>query len=733
MPFRSKAFPFFRQLDAMDCGPACLRMIAAYHGRSFSLLQLRQLSFADREGVSVRGITEAAERIGLSTLVVKVPLKSEISETPSLQDAPLPAIAHWRQQHFVVVYRVSKKYVWIADPAKGKLKLTQQAFAKNWQSDGDKGVLILLDPLPAFYEQDGEPQDKTRLSFVFQFLRPYRRLLVQLIIGLVVGSLIQLLFPFLTQAIVDTGIQNQDIGFIYLILLAQLLLFVGETSVTVLQSWILLHISTRVNVALLSDFLIKLMRLPIGFFDTKMIGDLLQRIADHRRVEQFLTTSSLTTLFSAFSLIIFGAVLWWYDGLIFLIFLLGSLLYVGWILFFLKKRRQVDYQLFDRRSENQSILIELIQAMPEIKLQQSERKHRWEWAQIQAKLFRSTMRALAISQWQDVGANFFNQLKNILITFVAALAVLEGSMTLGMLLAVQYIVGQLNVPLRQLIGFIRTAQDAKISLERMGEIHRQEEEEFEQPSLEMLPETGDLQIENLSFRYNELADLVLKNITMTIPRGKVTAIVGTSGSGKTTLVKLLLCFYRPTQGTIRLGGVHLQHIGNQLWRKKCGAVLQDGYIFSDTIANNIAESEDTVDKSKLLRAVQIANIQPFIESLPLGYNTKIGARGNGISQGQRQRLLIARAVYKDPEFLFFDEATNALDAKNERIILEHLQQFFQNRTVLVVAHRLSTVRHADQIVVLENGEVLEVGTHKELTAKRGAYYQLVKNQLELGL
>lgn len=733
MPLLQKSFPFYRQLDAMDCGPTCLRMVAAHFGKEFSLQQLRAMTFADREGVSMRGITDAAERLGMETLVVKIPYTSEERDEPSLQAVPTPVIAHWKQRHFVVVYKITKRHAWIADPAKGQLKLSRREFEKSWLSDGNKGVVLLLQPLPAFYEQEGEKLKKTGFGFLFQFLRPYKRLIAQLVLGLFVGSLIQLLFPFLTQAIVDTGIKNQDLNFIYLMLAAQLMLFFGETMVGVLQSWILLHVSTRINISLLSDFLIKLMQLPIGFFDTKMIGDLLQRINDHRRIEQFLTTSSLTTIFSVFNLFIFGIVLFIYSGLIFSVFLIGSACYLGWIFFFLKRRAQLDYQLFDHHSENQSVLIELIQGMPEIKLQQSERKHRWQWAMIQAKLFRSTIKSLTITQYQDVGANFFNQLKNILITFIAAKAVLDAHLTLGMLLAVQYIVGQLNVPLRQLITFIRTAQDARISLERMGEIHEQDsEEQSHSHHVDELPAQGDIHIEHLSFRYNELADFVLKDINLTIPRGKITAIVGTSGSGKTTLVKSLLGFYQPTRGSICIGATSLDSISHKTWRSRCGAVLQDGYIFSDTIANNIAESSDTVNKSQLLKAVQIAHIQNFIQSLPLGFNTKIGAQGNGISQGQRQRLLIARAVYKDPEFLFFDEATNALDAQTERIIVENLQQFFEQRTVIVVAHRLSTVKDADQIVVLEQGELIESGTHAELTAKRGAYYRLVKNQLELG-
>ncbi|MEM8907820.1 MAG: ATP-binding cassette domain-containing protein, partial [Bacteroidota bacterium] len=526
---------------------------------------------------------------------------------------------------------------------------------------------------------------------------------------------------------------NQNLNFIYLILSAQLMLFLSQTSVKVIQSWILLHIGTRINVSLISDFLIKLMRLPIGFFDIKMIGDLLQRIKDHDRIEAFLTNSTLITLFSFFNLIIFSIVLLIYNSLIFFIFLIASFLYILWVTVFLRKRKEIDYQNFEQLSENRNALIELIQGMQEIKLQSSEKKRRWQWANIQARLFRLSIKSLVIAQYQDIGAGFISQLKDILISFFAAKAVIEGQMTLGMMLAVQYIIGQLNGPLQQMVEFIRSAQDAEISLERLGEIHNKEEEANDEGNaVDLLPESGNLVISEVSFRYNALADLVLKDINLEIPRGKVTAIVGTSGSGKTTLVKLLLGFYEPTEGSIRLGGVYLGNIRKRLWRSRCGAVMQDGYIFTDTIANNIAESEEQVNKSKLLKAVKVANIQEFIEHLPLGYNTIVGARGNGISQGQRQRLLIARAVYKDPEYLFFDEATNALDARNEKVIMENMDTFFQGRTVVVVAHRLSTVKNADQIVVLEKGQLIEKGTHESLVAKKGAYYTLVKNQLELG-
>ena len=728
-----KKFPFYRQYDAMDCGPTCLRMIAQYYGKSYSLQFLREQCYIDRERVSMMGISDAAEYIGMRTLAVKIPYEIDDDEEASLLDVNLPCIAHWKQRHFIVVFKANKNYVWVADPGKGKMKLKRKDFERGWLSEGQNGIIMMLEPGPDFYAQENEEIKKTGLGFLFRYFKPYKRLIIQLILGLLLASVFQLIFPFLTQAIVDVGIENQNIGFIYLILVAQLMLFLSQVSVNFIQSWILLHIGTRINVSLISDFLIKLMRLPIGFFDIKMIGDLLQRIHDHKRIETFLTHSTLISLFSIFNLIVFSIVLLIYNKLIFFIFVISSFLYLIWISIFLKKRRTIDYQNFEQLADNQNTLIELIQGMQEIKLQNSEKKRRWEWANIQARLFRISMKSLSISQYQDIGAGFISQLKDILISFFAAKAVIEGQMTLGMMLAVQYIIGQLNGPLTQMVNFIRSAQDAEISLERLGEIHNMEEEvQLQSSTIDILPEMRTLRISDVSFQYNPMSDFVLKDINLEIPQGKITAIVGTSGSGKTTLVKLLLGFYKPTQGSIRMGGVYLDNIRKRLWRSKCGAVMQDGYIFTDTIANNISESDDVLDKKKLLKAVKVANIQSFIENLPLGYNTKIGARGNGISQGQKQRILIARAVYKNPDYLFFDEATNALDAQNEKIIMENMEQFFEGRTVIVVAHRLSTVKNADQIVVLDKGVLIEQGTHEELVLKKGAYFNLVKNQLELG-
>jgi ATP-binding cassette subfamily B protein len=722
---------FFQQYDGMDCGPTCLRMVADHYGKQFSLQYLREHCYIDREGVSMRGMGEAAEKIGMRTLVAKLTFESNGEENPGLLDAPMPCIVHWQQKHFVVVYKVSKKFIWIADPAVGKRKISHEEFKRNWLSDGAKGIAMILEPTPEFFQRDGVKSSRKGFGFLFQYLIPFRKTIGYLILALLLGGVFQLAFPFLTQAIVDTGIANYDLDFIYIVLLGLVMLFIGQTTVNLIQGWMLLHIGTRMNVALITDFLVKLLRLPIGYFDQKMTGDLLQRLGDHRRIENFLTNSTLSLLFAMFNLVVFALVLLYYNLIIFLIFIVGAVAYLAWIFLWLKKRAEVDHRKFRELSENQETLIELIQGVQEIKLQGSARKHRRRWMDIQGRLFRANIRSLSISQYQDTGAAFISQFKDILITFFAAKAVINGQMTLGMMLAVQYITGQLNGPLQQFVGFIRSAQDARLSMERMSEIHEQEQESNE-GMVDFLPEHADLFIENMSFRYNPLSDFVLKNINLKIPAGKVTAIVGASGSGKTTLVKMLLSFYQPTEGEIMAGGVSIGNIQPDLWRSKCGAVMQNGFIFSDTIAGNISESSEEIDKEKLYAAAKQANIQNFIESLPLGYNTKVGSKGNGLSQGQGQRLLIARAVYKDPEILFFDEATNSLDAENEKIILGNLQKFFHNRTVIVVAHRLSTVKNADQIVVLNKGELIEKGTHEELTKAKGAYFSLVKNQLELG-
>jgi len=725
-------FPHYRQLDTMDCGPTCLRIIAKYYGKNYSLQSLREKSFITREGVSLLGISDAAENIGFRTLAAKIPF-DKLKE-----EAPTPFIAHWRQQHFVVVYGFKKDKVLVSDPAHGLVKFSKKEFLDGWLSDKDKGeetgVVLLLETTPDFYSNDDETLDKTGFSFLFKYLRPYRKFIVQLFMGMLLASILQLIFPFLTQSIVDVGINNQDINFVTLILIAQLMLYFSRTAVEFIRGWILLHMGTRMNISILSDFLIKLMKLPVSFFDTKMIGDLLQRIGDHKRIETFLTSSTLNIVFSFVNLIIFAIVLGYYDLKIFTVFFIGSALYVAWILVFMKKRRDLDYKRFDQMSSNQSNLIQLITGMQEIKLHNSEKRKRWEWERIQAKLFKVSMKSLSLNQYQEAGSTLINEIKNIFISFLAAKAVIDGDITLGMMLAIQYIIGQLNAPINQLVGFIHSTQDAKISLERLGEIHgTADEEEDKTNKVTIFPENQSLKIEDMSFQYEgPHSEMVLKNINMVIPEGKVTAIVGASGSGKTTLLKLLLKFYEPAAGEIKLGDINLTNFSNRIWRNRCGAVLQDGFIFSDTIANNIAISDEYVDKEKLLYAVKTANIQEFIESLPLGYNTKIGGDGHGLSQGQKQRFLIARAVYKNPEYLYFDEATNALDANNEKVIMENLDNFFENRTVVVVAHRLSTVKNADQIVVLQHGEITETGTHEELTKKRGDYYNLVKNQLELG-
>ena len=735
-------FPNYKQLDAMDCGPSCLRMVAKYFGKSYSLQYLRSRSYISREGVSMLGISDAAESIGFRTKGVKITFDELMNE------APVPCIAHWNQEHFVVIYNIKKTttsrfkkstiYVHISDPGRGLIKFTKDEFLSGWantkEDKENKGLCLLLETTPDFYQAEDEKLNKSSFKFLFSYLKPYKKLIIQLFLGLLLGSLLQLIFPFLTQSIVDKGINNQNLDFVTLIIIAQLVLIFSRTIVEFIRSWILLHLGTRINISLISDFLIKLMKLPVAFFDSKMIGDLIQRIGDHRRIEEFLTSSTLNIIFSFFTLVIFGIVLLLYNVNIFFVFLIGSVMYTFWIYLFMKKRRNLDNRRFAQLSLNQSSVIQLIVGMQEIKLNNCEKQKRWEWENIQAKLFKVNLASLSLNQYQQAGGVLINEVKNIIITFIAAKSVIDGNMTLGMMLAVQYIIGQLNSPINQMISFLQTTQDAKISLERLGEIHQKENEESEEePKVDNLPEHRELKIENVFFQYEgPHSPLVLDDVNLNILEEKITAIVGTSGSGKTTLIKLLLGFYEPIKGKINLGNLYLNNVSNRMWRDKCGVVMQDGFIFSDSIANNIAVSGEYPDHEKLLHAVKVANIQEFIESLPLGYNTKIGQNGAGMSQGQKQRILIARAVYKNPEFIFFDEATNALDANNERIIMENLNQFFKGKTVVVVAHRLSTVKNADQIIVLEKGKIVEKGTHTELTKKKGAYYELVKNQLELG-
>lgn len=727
-----KSFPHYKQPGQKDCGSTCIKIIAKYYGKTISIQYLRTLSETTREGTRLSGLSNASEKIDLRSLGVKINFQDVLQ-------APLPCILHWNNNHYVVLYKIKKNAFYISDPAHGLLKYNKEELLKYWIGNNateqtEEGIALLLEPTPKFYNSDFE-KDKQEFGFKFlsKYLYKYKRFLWQLIIGVITASLLQLIFPFLTQSIVDIGIKNQDIHFIYLVLFAQLALFIGRIAIEVIRSWILLHLSTRVNISLVSDFFIKLMNLPISFFDTRMTGDILQRINDHKRIERILTTSSLNVLFSMMNLLVFSFVLAYYNLLLFGIFLIGSFLYFLWVIIFLKKRRDLDYKLFSEVSQEQSKVIELINGMQEIKLHNAEKQKRWSWEFIQARLFKVSIETLVLEQYQSVGSEFINEVKNILITVLSAKLVIDGDITLGMMLSISYIVGQLNSPIAQLINFIREVQDAKISLDRLSEIHNKEDEEQQDiEKITDIPLNADLELSKVSFRYIGAGQMVLKDLDLIIPAKKVTAIVGVSGSGKTTLMKLLLKFYDVNSGQIKIGNHDLQNVSQKTWRHQSGVVMQEGYIFNDTIANNIAVGEDYVDKKKLAHAVDVANIKEFIESLPLSYNTKIGMEGVGVSTGQKQRLFIARAVYKNPNFLFFDEATSALDANNEKVIMEKLNTFFENKTVVVIAHRLSTVKNAHQIVVLDKGKIVEVGNHNTLVQEKGNYYHLVKNQLELG-
>lgn len=738
-----KKFPFYRQLDSMDCGPSCLRMISAYYGKRLELYRLRELCFANRNGVTMLGISDAAEKIGFRSIGIRTSFERLQKEVI------LPCIVHWRQDHFAVVYKIKVKRkgnsfegkIYLAEPAFGLVEYTVKEFLDGWISTEEeqkgKGMLLMLSPSISFYEStdtEDNLEKKYSLFHFFSYLRPHKKLIFQVIVGMLMGMIIQLLFPFITQSMVDFGVLNNNLHFIILVLVAQFILSFSQLAVGFIQNWILLHVTTRINVALISDFITKMLKLPINFFESKKTGDIMQRIGDHSRIQEFFTGTSLSTLFSFFNFFIFAIILGYYNIWMLVFFMIGHAIYVGWVLLFLGIRRELDFKRFDKSARNQSNIIQLITGAEEIKLNGCERKVRWKWETIQAELFEVSLKGLTVSQIQGIGGFFISNLLNISLSVFSAYLVIQGQITLGMMMALSYIIGQLKAPVENFIGFVHSYQDAKISLERLGEVHfRQDEDQMNELRQKTLP-PGDrgLILKNLTFSYlGASSPPVLKDMDLIFPHNKVTAIVGESGSGKTTILKMLLGYYEPLSGSINVGVTNLKNIDTNYWRSVCGVVMQDGFLFSDTIAENIAIGDDRIDTDRLYYAARIANIHEFIEELPSGYNTKIGQEGSGISEGQKQRILIARAVYKDPEYIFLDEATNALDANNERIIIDNLQEFYKGRTVIIVAHRLSTVKNADKIVVLEKGKIVAEGTHRELVEQRGYYFQLVKNQLEL--
>lgn len=714
-------FKAYKQFDKMDCGPTCLKMIAKHYGKNITLDRLRELSYLTREGVSLMGISHAAESIGLKSLGTQVDFNTLVKKVP------LPCIIPWQNNHFVVLYKSTKKNAFIADPAKDKITITFDELKENWLGGNPHSTVLLFEPTPKFYDQ--EEQEKATFSHFIKYFLPHKNLLLQVFFAIIFSSLVSLLTPFITQSVVDIGILGRNINFIYLVLIAQMMLTVGSTITSFIQSWISLHLSIRISLSFIIGYLKKLMSMPYTFFELKTVGDITQRIGDNSRIEAFLNTTLFSVVVAIFNFIIYTSILAYYNYKLLLIFLLGNTLYIIWVLLFLKKRKEFDHEGFKIAADGENKVLQLFYGAREIILNNIEKEKRWEWEKIQSKKYELSKRVLLLRQLQSSGATIINTVIGAVISIIVATSVIDGSMTLGMMMSVQFIMGQIQAPLSSFLGFTHSYQDAKISLERLSEVINKDTDEHE--NIKNIPPESDIILENLSFQYEgPNSPKVLDAINLKITHGKTTAIVGSSGSGKTTLLKLILKLYEPTDGKIMIGTLNSRSISSYQWREQCGVVMQDNYIFADSIVNNISlKNYEIMDMNKLLSAVNAANIKDWIESLPLQYQTKIGSEGVGLSQGQKQRLLIARALYKNPTHIFFDEATNSLDTENESIIMKNLADATKHKTVLVIAHRLSTVKNADSIIVLHHGKVAEVGTHEVLLKNKSHYYHLVNNQL----
>lgn len=718
-------FPCEHQLDTMDCGPACLKIISKYYGKFYSLQFLRDVCGVSREGVSFQDISYGAEKIGLRTLGIRASIDDLYKKVK------FPCIIHWQDNHFIVVYKVKGSNVYVSDPAKDLLVYSLQEFVNGWYDEEENnGAVLLVEPSPDFRSQGDHVRGKQSLEKILKYFIPYKSGFVTLFSVMLVVTILQGMLPFISKAVIDVGIHSQDIGFINLMLLANITIIASVTLSNAVRDWLLLHITSRVNIALISDYLIKLMRLPVAFFENKMIGDILQRAQDHERIRAFIMNNSLNLIFSTLTFVVFSVILMFYNPVIFAIFIIAGLMYVGWVLGFLSIRKRMDWEYFDLVSRNQSYWVETVKSIQDVKINNYEQPRRWKWEKIQAKLYRLNTRVLTVTNTQQLGGQFILSIQNLAITFFCAKAVIRGEITFGVMISTQFIIGMLSAPLSQFINFIISAQYAKISFLRLNEIHEmQDEEEIAMTANTPMPADGKLSLQNVYFQYSPHADYVLKQIYLNIPEGKITALVGGSGSGKSTLLKILLRLYQPSVGDVLLGDTNIRNISMRDWRDQCGVVMQDGCVFNDTILNNVALDDEHLDYIRLEEALETANILSEIKQMPQGYHTKIGEEGRGLSGGQKQRILIARALYKNPRYLFLDEATNALDAINEAKIVKALNKAFRKRTVIVVAHRLSTVRHAHQIVVLKKGVITEIGNHESLMGHQGDYFELVNNQM----